>query len=157
MSGPPVISARSRYDLGPFPSQLRKYPQLTSLLRANPIPPKGNLFIVKYGAAVKARRGACSAHEPGSHSEIAPRGGRADGGAWARRAGLTLHKDDTALTFNVTLSAESDFTGGGTYFPTAKSSVAADGVLIRPPAGYCLVHRGARRCVSPAARGVGQA
>ena len=50
----------------------------------------------------------------------------------AQRAGgrgLKLHKDETALTFNLCLSAEDDFTGGGTYFPAASSDV--DGLLLR--------------------------
>ncbi len=54
--------------------------------------------------------------------------------------GLKLHKDETALTFNLCLSPVDGFTGGGTYFPASSSEV--DGLLVRPGPGHALVHDG---------------
>jgi len=95
-----------------LPFARRQYPHLTAAFDKQPYPRPGNLFIVRYSAA---------SQRPGGR-------------------GLKLHKDETALTFNLCLSHEEEFTGGGTYFPAASSDV--DGILIRPKGGYCLVHDG---------------
>jgi len=95
-----------------LPFARRQYPHLNAAFDKQPYPRPGNLFIVRYSAA-------------------SPRpGGR----------GLKLHKDETALTFNMCLSPQDSFEGGGTYFPAASSDV--DGILMRPTPGYCLVHDG---------------
>jgi len=95
-----------------LPFARRHYPHLNAAFDKQPYPRPGNLFIVRY---------CSSSQRPGGR-------------------GLKLHKDETALTFNLCLSAEDDFTGGGTYFPAASSDV--DGVLMRPLPGYCLIHDG---------------
>lgn len=115
------------------PFAKRHYPHLASKLAAHPIPPSGNLFIVRYSGA--------------------------------GRTGLKVHQDDTALTFNCCLSPQGGFTGGGTYFPASMAGVgssqlarsgvgsclkpsapsslgAVDGLLVKPPPGYCLLHPG---------------
>uniref|UniRef100_A0A6T9KPL1 Fe2OG dioxygenase domain-containing protein n=1 Tax=Haptolina ericina TaxID=156174 RepID=A0A6T9KPL1_9EUKA len=51
-----------------------------------------------------------------------------------------MHKDETALTFNLCLSPNDGFSGGGTYFPASANDV--DGILLRPNPGHCLVHDG---------------
>jgi len=95
-----------------LPFARRHFPHLNAAFDKQPYPRPGNLFIVRYCAA---------SQRPGGR-------------------GLKLHKDETALTFNLCLSAEDDFTGGGTYFPAASADV--DGVLVRPLPGYCLIHDG---------------
>jgi len=95
-----------------LPFARRQYAHLNVAFDKQPYPRPGNLFIVRYSAA---------SQRPGGR-------------------GLKLHKDETALTFNLCLSAEDDFTGGGTYFPAASSDV--DGILLRPLAGYSLIHDG---------------
>mmetsp|Transcript_52217 Transcript_52217/g.111676 ORF Transcript_52217/g.111676 Transcript_52217/m.111676 type:complete len:510 (-) Transcript_52217:32-1561(-) len=95
-----------------LPFARRHYPNLNSAFDKQPYPRPGNLFIVRY---------SCASQRPGGR-------------------GLKLHKDETALTFNLCLSAVEDFTGGGTYFPAANTDV--DGLLMRPLPGYCLIHDG---------------
>jgi len=95
-----------------LPFARRQYPHLTAAFDKQPYPRPGNLFIVRYSA---------SSQRPGGR-------------------GLKLHKDETALTFNLCLSHEDEFSGGGTYFPAVSSDV--DGILIRPKGGYCLMHDG---------------
>ena len=95
-----------------LPFARRHYPQLNAAFDKQPYPRPGNLFIVRYMA---------SSQRPGGR-------------------GLKMHKDETALTFNLCLSPVDGFTGGGTYFPAAASDV--DGLLVRPNPGYCLVHDG---------------
>ena len=95
-----------------LPFARRQYPHLNAALDKQPYPRPGNLFIVRYSAT----------------------SGRAGG------RGLKLHKDETALTFNICLSPQDGFEGGGTYFPAASGDV--DGILLRPTPGYCLVHDG---------------
>jgi len=51
-----------------------------------------------------------------------------------------MHKDETALTFNLCLSPTDGFAGGGTYFPASATDV--DGILLRPNPGQCLIHDG---------------
>lgn len=95
-----------------LPFARRHYPHLNAAFDKQPYPRPGNLFIVRY---------SCASQRPGGR-------------------GLKLHKDETALTFNLCLSPEEDFTGGGTYFPAANSDV--DGLLMRPLPGHCLIHDG---------------
>jgi hypothetical protein len=105
-----LIHKAVRENLLPFAR--RHYPHLNAAFDKQPYPRPGNLFIVRYNAAC-------------------PRpGGR----------GLKMHKDETALTFNMCLSPQDGFEGGGTYFPAASTDV--DGILLRPTPGYCLVHDG---------------
>jgi len=105
-----LVHKAIREQLLPFAR--RQYPHLNAAFDKQPYPRPGNLFIVRY-SAVSGRPG-----------------GR----------GLKLHKDETALTFNLCLSPQDGFEGGGTYFPTSSGDV--DGILLRPTPGYCLVHDG---------------
>lgn len=105
-----LVHKAIRENLLPFAR--RHYPHLNVAFDKQPYPRPGNLFIVRY-----------------CHASQRP-GGR----------GLKLHKDETALTFNLCLSSEEEFSGGGTYFPAASSDV--DGILMRPLPGYCLIHDG---------------
>jgi len=95
-----------------LPFARRQYPELNAAFDKQPYPRPGNLFIVRYSAA---------SQRPGGR-------------------GLKMHKDETALTFNLCLSPTDGFAGGGTYFPAAASDV--DGILLRPTPGQCLVHDG---------------
>jgi len=95
-----------------LPFARRHYPHLNAAFDKQPYPRPGNLFIVRY------------------QSTSARPGGR----------GLKLHKDETALTFNLCLSPLDGFTGGGTYFPAMSADV--DGILLRPNPGCCLIHDG---------------
>jgi len=95
-----------------LPFARRQYPHLNAAFDKQPYPRPGNLFIVRYSAA---------SSRPGGR-------------------GLKMHKDETALTFNMCLSPQDGFEGGGTYFPAASGDV--DGILLRPTPGYCLVHDG---------------
>ena len=95
-----------------LPFARRHYPHLNDAFDKQPYPCHGNLFIVRYCA---------SSQRPGGR-------------------GLELHKDGTALTFNVCLSPEEGFTGGGTYFPANSADV--DGLLVKPKPGCCLIHDG---------------
>lgn len=105
-----LIHKAIREQLLPFAR--RHYPHLNAAFDKQPYPRPGNLFIVRYSAA-------CS--RPGGR-------------------GLKMHKDETALTFNMCLSPQDGFEGGGTYFPAASGDV--DGILLRPTPGYCLIHDG---------------
>ena len=95
-----------------LPFARRHYPHLNAAFDKQPYPRAGNLFIVRYCA---------SSQRPGGR-------------------GLKLHKDETALTFNLCLSPEEGFTGGGTYFPANSADV--DGLLVKPKPGCCLLHDG---------------
>ena len=95
-----------------LPFARRHYAHLNAAFDKQPYPRPGNLFIVRYCA---------SSQRPGGR-------------------GLKLHKDETALTFNLCLSPEEGFTGGGTYFPANSADV--DGLLVRPKPGCCLIHDG---------------
>ena len=95
-----------------LPLARRHYPHLNAAFDKQPYPRPGNLFIVRYCA---------SSQRPGGR-------------------GLKLHKDETALTFNLCLSPEEGFTGGGTYFPANSTDV--DGLLVRPKPGCCVMHDG---------------
>jgi hypothetical protein len=95
-----------------LPFARKQYPHLSDAFDKQPYPRPGNLFIVRYSAA---------SGRPGGR-------------------GLKMHKDETALTFNLCLSPQDAFEGGGTYFPAASADV--DGLLLRPMPGYCLVHDG---------------
>ena len=106
-----VVHKAIREQLLPFAR--RHYPHLNAAFDKQPYPRPGNLFIVRYSAA--------SGHP----------GGR----------GLKMHKDETALTFNLCLSPQDGFEGGGTYFPVSSTDV--DGIVLRPTPGYCLMHDGA--------------
>jgi len=105
-----LVHKAIREQLLPFAR--RQYPHLNTAFDKQPYPRPGNLFIVRYSAA---------SGRPGGR-------------------GLKLHKDETALTFNMCLSPQDGFEGGGTYFPAASADV--DGILLRPTPGYCLVHDG---------------
>jgi len=105
-----LVHRAIREQLLPFAR--RQYPHLNSAFDKQPYPRPGNLFIVRYSAA---------SGRPGGR-------------------GLKLHKDETALTFNMCLSPQGGFEGGGTYFPACSGDV--DGILLRPTPGYCLVHDG---------------
>jgi len=105
-----LVHKAIREQLLPFAR--RQYSHLNAAFDKQPYPRPGNLFIVRYSAA---------SGRPGGR-------------------GLKLHKDETALTFNMCLSPQDGFEGGGTYFPAASSDV--DGILLRPTPGYCLVHDG---------------
>jgi len=95
-----------------LPFARRHYPELNAAFDKQPYPRPGNLFIVRYSG---------SSQRPGGR-------------------GLKMHKDETALTFNLCLSPIDGFVGGGTYFPASASDV--DGILLRPNPGQCLVHDG---------------
>ena len=82
-----LVHRAIRETILPFARQ--HYPHLNASFDKQPYPRPGNLFIVRYCASSKRP------------------GGR----------GLKLHKDETKLTFNLCLSPEEGFTGGGTYFP----------------------------------------
>ena len=105
-----LVHRAIRETILPFARQ--HYPHLNASFDKQPYPRPGNLFIVRYCASSKRP------------------GGR----------GLKLHKDETKLTFNLCLSPEEGFTGGGTYFPANSADV--DGLLVRPKPGCCLVHDG---------------
>jgi len=105
-----MVHKAIREQLLPFAR--RHYPHLNGAFDKQPYPRPGNLFIVRYSAA---------SGRPGGR-------------------GLKLHKDETALTFNMCLSPQDGFEGGGTYFPASSGDV--DGILLRPTPGYCLVHDG---------------
>jgi len=105
-----MVHKAIREQLLPFAR--RQYPHLNAAFDKQPYPRPGNLFIVRYSAA---------SQRPGGR-------------------GLKMHKDETALTFNMCLSPQDGFEGGGTYFPAASGDV--DGILLRPTPGYCLVHDG---------------
>lgn len=105
-----LVHKAIREQLLPFAR--RNYSHLNAAFDKQPYPRPGNLFIVRYSAA---------SGRPGGR-------------------GLKLHKDETALTFNMCLSPQDGFEGGGTYFPASSSDV--DGILIRPCPGHCLVHDG---------------
>lgn len=105
-----LVFCAIRETILPFARQ--HYPHLNASFDKQPYPRPGNLFIVRYCASSKRP------------------GGR----------GLKLHKDETKLTFNLCLSPEEGFTGGGTYFPANSADV--DGLLVRPKPGCCLVHDG---------------
>ena len=107
-----MVHKAIREQLLPFAR--RHYPHLNGAFDKQPYPRPGNLFIVRYSAA---------SGRPGGR-------------------GLKLHKDETALTFNMCLSPQDGFEGGGTYFPASSGDV--DGILLRPTPGYCLVHDGTR-------------
>jgi hypothetical protein len=85
-----------------LPFARKQYPHLSDAFDKQPYPRPGNLFIVRYSAA---------SGRPGGR-------------------GLKMHKDETALTFNLCLSPQDAFEGGGTYFPAASADV--DGLLLRP-------------------------
>jgi len=95
-----------------LPFARRHYPELNAAFDKQPYPRPGNLFIVRYSA---------NSQRPGGR-------------------GLKMHKDETALTFNLCLSPTDGFAGGGTYFPA--TATAVDGILLRPNPGQCLVHDG---------------
>eukprot|EP00322_Chrysochromulina_rotalis_P023036 CAMPEP_0115852198 /NCGR_PEP_ID=MMETSP0287-20121206/12872_1 /TAXON_ID=412157 /ORGANISM="Chrysochromulina rotalis, Strain UIO044" /LENGTH=619 /DNA_ID=CAMNT_0003306251 /DNA_START=123 /DNA_END=1982 /DNA_ORIENTATION=- len=106
-----LVHTAIRETLLPFAR--RQYPHLNAAFDKQPYPRPGNLFIVRYSTLVAGRAG-----------------GR----------GLKMHKDETALTFNLCLTPQEGFEGGGTYFPATSSDV--DGILLRPTPGFCLVHDG---------------
>ena len=109
-----LVHKSIREQLLPFAR--KHFPHLNGAFDKQPYPRPGNLFIVRYSAA---------SGRPGGR-------------------GLKLHKDETALTFNICLSPQDGFEGGGTYFPAAASdrSCDVDGLLVRPCPGHCLVHDG---------------
>eukprot|EP00908_Phaeocystis_cordata_P019132 Transcript_30634.p1 GENE.Transcript_30634~~Transcript_30634.p1 ORF type:complete len:469 (-),score=106.64 Transcript_30634:227-1633(-) len=141
-----LVHRAIREQLLPFAR--RHYPHLNAAFDKQPYPRPGNLFVVRYCASSQRPGGfaACSLRcGPGSLRAV-PRAPAAPGDrpspSFRRcdRRGLKLHKDETALTFNLCLSPEDGFTGGGTYFPANSADV--DGILLRPKPGCCLIHDG---------------
>ena len=142
-----------------LPFARRHYPHLNAAFDKQPYPRPGNLFVVRYCASSQRPGGfaACSLRcGPGSLRAV-PRAPAAPGDrpspSFRRcdRRGLKLHKDETALTFNLCLSPEDGFTGGGTYFPANSADV--DGILLRPKPGCCLIHDGCANAPPPGPRG----
>jgi len=97
-----LVHRAIREQLLPFAR--RQYPHLTAAFDKQPYPRPGNLFIVRYSA---------SSQRPGGR-------------------GLKLHKDETALTFNLCLSHEvSTHVGIGPPIPPPDPAWGASGALRR--------------------------
>ena len=56
------------------------------------------------------------------------------------RPALSVHKDQVPLTVNISLSAQCNYAGGGTYFPARAADCS--GIVIRPQAGTAIMHDG---------------